>query len=98
MTAKKLTIAALAVLLGGLSAMSQGRKAAAPEPSKNAVTAKSWQGLHKLLLPQKGDYPWEQVTWYASLWHARKKAAAENKPIFVFVTGGAGFNDPLGNC
>jgi hypothetical protein len=91
MKASKRTVAALAVLLGGLGA-------AGLEPSKNAVTSKSWEGLHKLLLPQKGDYPWEQVTWYASLWHARKKAAAEDKPIFVFVTGGAGFNDPLGNC
>jgi hypothetical protein len=98
MTAKKLTIATLVVVLGGLGTSGQSPEGATPEPSKNALTAKTWPELHKLLLPQKGEYPWEQVTWYASLWHARKKAAAEDKPILVWVTGGAGFNDPLGNC
>ena len=29
---------------------------------------------------------------------ARKKAAAEDKPIIVLRTGGAGYNDPLGAC
>jgi hypothetical protein len=87
-----------AVLLATPGAVRAQARAAPAAPSKNALTAKSWEGLHKLLLPQQGDYPWEQVTWYASLYHARKKAAAEDKPILVFGTGGAGFNDPLGNC
>src|SRR5262245_59288357 len=98
MTARKWTIAALVALLGGLGARGQSRTAATAQPSKDAPTAKSWPGLHKLLLPQRGEYPWEQLTWYASLHHARKAAAAEDKPILVWVTGGAGFNDPLGNC
>jgi len=96
MTARKLTIAALVVLLGGLGAWGQGRTAATAQPSKDALTAKSWPGLHKLLLPQKGEYPWEQLTWYASLHHARKAAAAEDKPILVWVTGGAGAQRPAG--
>jgi len=28
----------------------------------------------------------------------RKKAAAEDKPIIICYTGGAGYNEPLGIC
>jgi hypothetical protein len=66
--------------------------------SKGALTAESMEELHQLIRPQKGEYPWDEIPWYASIWHARKAAAEEDKPIFVFGTGGAGFNDPLGNC
>jgi hypothetical protein len=93
MRARTLAMAALVPALLGVAT------GAAPSgPSKCALDEKSWESLHKLLLPGKGDYRWEEVPWFASLWHARKKAAAENKPILLFGTGGAGFNDPLGNC
>ena len=100
MRERKVTRAAWAVMLvlGVPSAVSAQGKAVPTGPSKDALTAKSWEGLHKFLLPQKGDYKWEEVTWFASLYHARKKAAKEDKPILIFGTSGAGFNDPLGNC
>src|SRR5688572_2708162 len=66
--------------------------------SKHALTAQSMDNLHRLIRLQKGEYRWDEIPWYASIWHARKAAAAQDKPIFVFGTGGAGFNDPLGNC
>jgi hypothetical protein len=78
--------------------------ALADKPSGNAkstkdqLTPKSFPQLHKTLRLQPGEYRWDEIPWVASVWHARKKAAAENKPIFVFGTAGAGFNDPLGNC
>jgi hypothetical protein len=68
------------------------------KPSKHALTAQSMEGLHKLIRLQPGEYRWDEIPWYASIWHARKAAAEQDKPIFVFGTGGAGFNDPLGNC
>ena len=68
------------------------------KPSKHALTPQSLEGLHKLIRLQPGEYRWDAIPWYASIWHARKAAAAQDKPIFVFGTGGAGFNDPLGNC
>jgi hypothetical protein len=71
---------------------------AAAGGSKDALTADTWEQFHKLVRPDPTDYKWDAVRWYASLWHARKAAAAGDKPIFVFGTGGAGFNDPLGNC
>jgi hypothetical protein len=70
----------------------------APAPTKDHLTPESFAGLHKTLCLQPGEYRWDEIPWVASVWHARKKAAAENKPIFVFGTAGAGFNDPLGNC
>lgn len=71
---------------------------AAEKPSKHALTAESMPGLHGLIRPQPGEYRWDEIPWYASIWHAREAAAAADKPILVFGTGGAGFNDPLGNC
>ena len=67
-------------------------------PSKDSLTAANMPDLHRLIRLQPGEYKWDAIPWYASIWHARRAAAAEDKPIFVFGTGGAGFNDPLGNC
>jgi len=66
--------------------------------SNEALTAQNMAELHRLIRPQRGEFKWDAIPWYASIWHARRAAAAEDKPIFVFGTGGAGFNDPLGNC
>ena len=35
---------------------------------------------------------------HASVDDSRKKAAAEDKPIVICYTGGAGYNEPLGVC
>jgi hypothetical protein len=70
----------------------------AESPSKNSLTPESMEALHGMIRLQPGEYKWDEIPWYTSIWHARKAAAAEDKPIFVFGTGGAGFNDPLGNC
>lgn len=73
-------------------------EAGAARPSKDVLTEANMADLHRLIRPQNGEYKWDAIPWYASIWHARRAAAAEDKPIFVFGTGGAGFNDPLGNC
>jgi RNA polymerase sigma factor (sigma-70 family) len=72
--------------------------AAVVRTTKDLLTPESMASLQQLLRPDKSEYRWDEIPWLASIWHARKKAAAENKPIFVFGTAGAGFNDPLGNC
>ena len=70
----------------------------AKQTTRDLLTPESFAPLHRTLCLQPGEYRWDEIPWLASVWHARKKAAAENKPIFVFGTAGAGFNDPLGNC
>jgi hypothetical protein len=67
-------------------------------PTKELLTFDSFAPLHALIQPEAGEYRWDEIHWLASIWHARKQAAAEDKPIFIFGTAGAGFNDPLGNC
>jgi hypothetical protein len=77
------------------------QQAAADEPAsptKDQLTLKSFVPLHKLIVAQPDEYRWDEIPWFTSIWHARTKAAAENKPLLVFHTHGAGFNDPLGNC
>jgi hypothetical protein len=107
------TIASLmvwAVLLGGSALLAHRPLAGSPQRPANGprdqaeqatrdqLTAESFAHLHKLMQPRPGEYRWDEIPWVASIWHARKQAAAENKPIFIFGTAGAGFNDPLGNC
>jgi hypothetical protein len=70
----------------------------AKQSTRDLLNPESFAQLHKTLCLQPGEYRWDEIPWLASVWHARKKAAGENKPIFVFGTAGAGFNDPLGNC
>jgi RNA polymerase sigma factor (sigma-70 family) len=74
------------------------RQDSAAVGSKTALTAESFPELHRVLGPYPGDYRWDQIPWVTDVWHARKRAAAEDKPILNFGTSGAGFNDPLANC
>jgi len=46
--------------------------------------------LHRMVKPQPGESPWMEIDWHPSVWEARKKAAAEGKPIFIMAgSGGA---------
>lgn len=94
------TLVVGAALVAGLAipALPAQEPRQTPTPAKDKLTPKSFRPLHQLIQPEAGEYRWDEVAWVTSIWHARKKAAAENKPIFVFGTQGAGFNDPLGNC
>src|SRR6185436_9255138 len=66
--------------------------------TKDLLTPASFESIHQLVRVQPGEFRWDEIPWMTSIWHARRKAAAEDKPILHFSTGGAGFNDPLGNC
>ena len=39
-----------------------------------------------------------RVNWLTDVVAVRRKAAAEDKPIVICYTGGAGYNEPLGTC
>jgi hypothetical protein len=91
-----LAAAALLQLFATPPAAAQANKQA--PSTRNLLTPATFADLHKVIGPTPRDYPWIDLPWFASLWDARQKAAAEDKPILVFGTGGAGYNDPLGNC
>jgi hypothetical protein len=75
-------------------------KAPAPAETgtKAELTPQNFMAVHTTIKPGKGEFLWDTVPWYFDLTAARKKAAAEDKPILVFTTGGAGFNDGTGVC
>lgn len=49
-----------------------------------------FEKLHRMLKPQPGESRWMEVDWHPSVWEARKKAAAEGKPLLLWAgSGGA---------
>jgi len=62
------------------------------------LTRESSGQLHALIRPHADEWRHLQVNWLTDVVAARKKAAAEDKPIVICYTGGAGYNEPLGVC
>ena len=72
--------------------------AAEPPSAKTDLTAASFSKLHALVRPQPNEWRHLQVNWMTDVVAARKKAAAEDRPLVICYTGGAGYNEPLGVC
>jgi hypothetical protein len=66
--------------------------------SKHDLTPESFPKLHALVRPQENEWRHLKVQWLTDVVAARKRAAAEDKPIVICYTGGAGYNEPLGVC
>jgi hypothetical protein len=76
-------------------------QARADEPrraSKHDLTPDTFAKLHALVRPHDNEWRHLKVQWQTDVIAARKKAAAEDKPIIICYTGGAGYNEPLGTC
>lgn len=58
-----------------------------PAPRKAAPAPEQFDSLTRLILPdaQRGETKWLDVEWMTNTLEARKKAAAENKPIVVWT-------------
>lgn len=69
-----------------------------PRPSKLDLTPENFLTFRDLVRPADNEWRHLKVRWITDIVAARKKAARENKPILIFRTGGAGYNDPLGVC
>lgn len=80
--------------LASLTLAGTGAPAAATEPSQ-PLTAERFETLHRLIKPQAGELRFHEIPWLIDVWEARKKAAAEGKPILVW--SGAG-GSPVGVC
>jgi hypothetical protein len=65
---------------------------------KGDLTAKNFEQLHALIRPHDTEWRHLKVNWLTDVVAARKKAVAEDKPIVICYTGGAGYNEPLGVC
>src|SRR5437016_5394886 len=93
------TALAVATILAGWSLLEQETLADKPRrASKLDLTADSFPKLHALIRPHDNEWRHLKVEWLTDVAAARKKAAAEDKPIVICYTGGAGYNEPLGTC
>lgn len=77
---------ALGVLLG------VGRLSAQSGEDHQGISAKTFDRVLTLVKASPGEARWDEIPWTTSLWEARKKAAAEGKPLFVWAANG----NPLG--
>ena len=91
-----------AAALIGFSLVAQQLRA--DEPAKTARSAKqdltpaTFAKLHTVIRPHDHEWRHLRVQWLTDVAAARKKAIAEDKPIIICYTGGAGYNEPLGTC
>jgi len=85
------TIAAfvLAMLGDGSAGLHAADKAAPP------LRPEQFDGLHRMIKPQPGELRFQEIPWLLSVWEARRKAAAEGKPILVWSGAGGA---PIGVC
>jgi hypothetical protein len=51
--------------------------------------------LLDIVRPQAGESLWMEIPWHTSVWEARRQAAAEGKPLFIWAANGGG---PIGVC
>jgi hypothetical protein len=76
------------LLFTGVSIILALATARASEPIKPEQFAK----LHALIKPQADEERFMQIPWMTNLWEARKKAAAQGKPLLLWEMDG----HPLG--
>ena len=69
-----------------------------PRSAKEDLTPENFARLHALIRPHDHEWRHLRVRWLTDAVAARKKAAAQDKPIVICYTGGAGYNEPLGVC
>jgi hypothetical protein len=55
---------------------------------KDNLSSEQLTALHRLIKPQPGESPWARVPWLTNLDEARRRAAKEDKPLFVWRAGG----------
>lgn len=68
--------------------------ALATAQSRADITPQEFERLHKEIRPRPGEAPWAEIPWTYDLVKARKKAAAEGKPMIIWRMAG----DPTGIC
>ena len=76
------SLMAVTVLLAGSGLFAQQAPDKAPRASKLDLTSETFPKLHALILPQQTEWRHLRIHWITDLVAARKKAAAEDKPLF----------------
>jgi hypothetical protein len=71
-----------------LACLAPGGPAAGAKPAAE-LTADTFARLRNQIRPQPGESRWLEIPWLLDLHEARRRAAAEGKPLFVYSGGGA---------
>ena len=99
---RRIIAIALGVTLGCSALLTQLSTSKEPNKknpnSKLDLTPQSFQSLHTLIRPHDNEWRHLKIEWMTDVVAARKKAVAEDKPMVILYTGGAGYNEPLGVC
>ena len=61
-------------------------------PLASAIDPARFAATLDLIRPKPEEQKWASIPWQTDLWEARKLAAEENKPIFLWAMNG----NPLG--
>jgi hypothetical protein len=79
------------LLAAGLFVSGLGPLAARPRttPAGLTLNGDTFAQLREQIRPQPGESRWMDIPWLTDVHEARKKAAAEGKPLFVYSGGGA---------
>ena len=90
----RVVVLVAALICGGLSAYQtpavEGPASVAADTSPERILAEKFAEVQKLIKPRPGESLWNQIPWQNSLWEARRIAAAEGKPLFIWSgSGGA---------
>jgi hypothetical protein len=82
--------------LAGLLLTAVAGAAAVPRAAAQPdLTPEQFERLHRLIKPQPGESRWAEVPWLTNLAEARRRAAAEDRPLLLWRSGGG---DVLGRC
>ena len=95
---KHMFVVAVAAIAGLSALSSQEATKTAARASKLDLTPQNHSLLHTLVRPHDNEWRHLRVDWLTDVVAARRKAVAEDKPIVICYTGGAGYNEPLGVC
>ena len=61
---------------------------AALAAAQDAPLPESFATLHALIKPQPGESAWARVPWLTDLREARRRAVAQDRPLFLWRSGG----------
>ena len=88
------TVVWCAVLLGAhATGVAQISTSATPR-TLDEISPKQFETLFRIIKPKPGESLWAEIPWMRNLTEARKKAAAEGKPVAVWTMSG----EPTGMC
>jgi len=80
---------ALFLTAGTAGGLLYGALACTPEKEPRRLTAAEFEKLHRMIKRRPGESRWMEIDWYPSVWEARRKAAAEGKPLFTWAGSGS---------